>query len=85
MIYFSIRSNATFFFLRRRQEIDEKDERRMMIKIENDDVDFEDEADDASLESTGMDEEDSDDDYVNQFTVIYPSHRNKEEDYEKYF
>ena len=34
----------------------------MMIKIENDDVDFEDEADDASLESTGMDEEDSDDD-----------------------
>ena len=45
-----------------RQEIDEKDERRMMIKIENDDVDFEDEADDASLESTGMDEEDSDDD-----------------------
>ena len=33
-----------------------------MIKIENDDVDFEDEADDASLESTGMDEEDSDDD-----------------------
>ena len=37
-----------------RQEIDEKDERRMMIKIENDDVDFEDEADDASLESTGM-------------------------------
>ena len=45
-----------------RQEIDEKDERRMMIKIENDDVDFKDEADDASLESTGMDEEDSDDD-----------------------
>ena len=45
-----------------RQEIDENDERRMMIKIENDDVDFEDEADDASLESTGMDEEDSDDD-----------------------
>ena len=30
-------------------------------------------------------EEDSDDDYVNQFTLIYPSHRNKEEDYEKYF
>ena len=30
-------------------------------------------------------EEEADPDYVNQFTLIYPSHRNKEEDYEKYF